>query len=130
MSPIVFKEFRVVIEQDLDEMLHVNNVVFLQFLQEVAINHWHSVAPTEIIESLRWVVKKHEIEYFNPAQLGDTLELHTWIESIEGVTSRRFYEIYTNNKLVVKANTIWVAVNPITKRPKRLDPSLKSYLFQ
>lgn len=120
-----FTEYRIVKEEDLDEMLHVNNVVYLQFLQEIAISHWYSVAPKKTIESIRWIVRKHEIEYLHPAQLGDKLKLQTWISSIGGVSSERLYEIYLGEKLVVKAKTTWIAVNPITQKPQRLDSTLK-----
>jgi acyl-CoA thioester hydrolase len=108
---------------DLDELEHVNNVVYFSYLQEAAITHWYSSVPTEISDSLRWVVKKHEIEYFKPAFLNDVLTIKTWIDSFGGVTCLRLYEIFRDADLIVQAQTQWVAIDPVTMKPKRLDVS-------
>lgn len=130
MTPIVFSESRTVVKQNLDELNHVNNVVYLEFLQDVAIHHWHTAAPAQTIESLRWIVRKHEIEYLKPARLNDVLEVKTWVESFSGVTSHRFYEISIDGVIIVKANTIWIAIDPVSQKPKRLSNDIMSYFFE
>jgi acyl-CoA thioester hydrolase len=114
---------------DLDELEHVNNIVYFSYLQKVAIEHWYSAVPTYISEALRWVVKKHEIEYFKPAFLNDLLTIKTWIGSFGGVTCVRFYEIHRNADLIVKAQTQWVALDPKTMKPKRLDVTRLEEIF-
>jgi acyl-CoA thioester hydrolase len=114
---------------DLDELEHVNNVVYFSYLQEAAIQHWYSAVPTEISDSLRWVVKKHEIEYFKPAFLNDILTIKTWIDSFGGVTCLRFYEIFRDTDLIVQAQTQWVAIDPVTMKPKRLDTKILEEIF-
>lgn len=130
MFPKVYTETREVTEGDIDEMLHVNNVVYLQFLQDLAISHWYSVAPSPLVDSLRWVVKKHEIEYFYPARLGDPLLLKTWVSELTGVTSTRNYEIYTGQHLTIQAKTLWISVDPDTHKPKRIPPGIKELFFE
>lgn len=131
MKPLIYSEARVVTKADIDELGHVNNVVYLQYLQDLAINHWYSKAPKQITDTLRWIVKKHDIEYFYPAKLGDELLLKTWISSLKGVTSERQYEIHLNERLVVKASTLWVSVNPISQRPQRIDiTAITPYFFE
>ncbi len=121
----VFTQTRLICETDLDELRHVNNVVYLKFLQEVAIRHWDSLAPQEIRDSIRWIVRKHEIEYLYPARLHDRIELITWVSSAAGVSSERCYEIHLNGKVIVKARTLWIAVDPVTQKPMRISDAIK-----
>ena len=129
MKPITYSEFITVIQEDLDELNHVNNVRYFDFLQQAAVAHWYGSVPNELSESMRWVVKKHEIEYFKPAFLGDLLRIDTWVNSFSGVTSLRHYEIYKNDQLILKAQTLWVAVNPETMQLKRLPVDLWEKYF-
>lgn len=125
MQPPVFTQTRIITEANLDDMQHVNNVVYLQFLQDVATAHWAVLAPAEIADAVKWVVRKHEIEYFHPARLGDEIELLTWVSSASGVSSERSYEIHLNGKVVVKARTLWIAVDPVTQKPLRISEEIK-----
>lgn len=129
MNPIIYSEFRTVVPEDLDELNHVNNVRYFDFLQQAAVAHWYGSVPKELSESMRWVVKKHEIEYFKPAFLGDILKINTWVNEFSGVTSLRNYEIYKKEQLILKAKTLWVAVNPETMQLKRLPVNLWEIYF-
>lgn len=131
MKPKVYITTRIVQEQDLDEMNHVNNVVYLEYLQDLATEHWEKQVPPAILEELNWVVRKHEIAYFRPARLDDLLTLKTWVESFSGVTSIRHYEIFLNDQLIVQAKTEWIAVDPQTHKPKRIKTAdLLSLFFE
>ncbi|MBX2953994.1 MAG: acyl-CoA thioesterase [Leadbetterella sp.] len=121
----VFTQTREICEADIDEMQHVNNVVYLKFLQEVAISHWDSLAPQKVRDSIRWIVRKHEIEYLYPARLHDRIELVTWVSSASGVSSERCYEIRLNGRVIVKARTLWIAVDPLTQKPLRISEEIK-----
>ncbi|UBM60849.1 acyl-CoA thioesterase [Marinilongibacter aquaticus] len=113
--------FRIRVEpQHLDEMNHVNNAVFVSFLQEAALSHWYAVATAEEVESVRWVAKRHEIDYLKSAYLNDELCIFTWIATYNAVSTRRMYEIYHKEQKIVQAETVWVALDPETLRPKRL----------
>lgn len=129
MNPIIYSEFKTVVLEDLDELNHVNNVRYFDFLQQAAVAHWYGSVPRELSESMRWVVKKHEIEYFKPAFLGDILTINTWVNEFSGVTSLRNYEIYKKEQLILKAQTLWVAVNPETMQLKRLPVNLWEMYF-
>ena len=131
MTPKIFTDFHTVGKDDIDELMHVNNIVYLKILQELAIRHWESSAPKEAKDALKWVVKKHEIEYFYQAGLGQELLLKTWIETLSGATSLRRYEIYLGEKLVVRASTSWVAIHPSTLKPIRIPVDiLEPYFFE
>ena len=129
MKPRIYEHTVKVAEADLDELNHVNNVVYFSYLQQAAMAHWYSSVPTEISESMRWVVKKHEIEYFKSAVLDDEIIVKTWVDNFSGVTSDRHYEIYKDNILLVKARTLWVALDPISMRPKRVPTDLWEKYF-
>lgn len=114
----------------LDELEHVNNVVYFEFLQEAAIQHWYSIADQATIDAVRWVVRKHEIEYFKPAKLGDKLEITTWVETFTAISSLRKYEIRIKNTLIVQAATLWIALDTATMKPRRLDKSVSELFFE
>ncbi|MBK9935801.1 MAG: acyl-CoA thioesterase [Cytophagaceae bacterium] len=128
-TPKVFSQNITVTKEHLDEMHHVNNLVYIGFLLDAATAHWNTTVPAEISDTIRWVVRKHEIEYLKQAEEGDILTVKTWVDDFEGVTSLRYYEILKNNSLVVKAKTLWVALDAFTLKPKRLDPAALKILF-
>ena len=108
----------------LDEMKHVNNVVFLKLLQDVAIDHWYAEADQAQRDSIRWIARKHEIEYLKPAFLNDLLKIDTWIESFNAVSTLRKYEIYKRDQLIVQASTLWVALDANSLKPMRLSQDI------
>ena len=129
MKPKIYEHIIKVAEADIDELNHVNNVVYFNYLQQGAMAHWYSSVPTEISDSMRWVVKKHEIEYLKPAFLGDSIIVKTWVDNFSGVTFDRIYEIYKDYILLVKASTVWVALDPVSMRPKRVPADLWENYF-
>jgi acyl-CoA thioester hydrolase len=131
MHPIIFEIFVEVETADIDELGHVNNVNYFHYLQKAAMAHWYSSVPLEISDAIRWVVKKHEIEYFKPAFAGQKLKILTWIEHLKGLSSERKYEIYYENSLLVKAKTLWISVDPKSLKPKRLPTNnLESFFMK
>lgn len=129
MAPKTFTQTHVVSPEDIDFLGHVNNIVYLQLLLDVANKHWCTIAPDDIQQSIRWVVRKHTIEYFAPAFLGNELEIKTWIAKLEGVKCHRAYEILLQGKRLVGASTDWVSVHPSTMKPKRVGESILPYFF-
>lgn len=69
-----------------------------------------------------WVVRRHTIEYFIPAYAGESLDLHTWIEWVKDCQSVRRYLLTREgqSRIIAKAETLWVCVDPVTGRPKRV----------
>jgi len=114
---------------DIDELNHVNNVVYLRWVQLVAAAHWNSIPNGEIRVKHLWVALRHEIDYLNPAFLGDEIEGHTWVSSMEGVKSIRHVEFYVREKCLAKAKTIWCLIDSVTWKPKRITPDIKA-LFE
>jgi acyl-CoA thioester hydrolase len=122
MNKKVFERRLTVTTSDIDNLNHVNNVGYLQWVQDVASAHWELMASEEMKQIYSWVVLKHEIEYFAPAFLGNELMVRTWVEKSEGVRSERHVEISSmeTNKLLVRAKTVWCLLDTATMRPIRI----------
>ena len=117
----------IVSKNDLDELNHVNNVIYIHWVQEIAKNHWKSLVSSEIIKNYYWVLLEHQIKYLHPAFLGDKIILKTYIEKTEVVKSNRIVEIYNTdtNKLLVTSKTIWCLINAKTKKPNRITDEIR-----
>jgi acyl-CoA thioester hydrolase len=111
---------------DIDDLNHVNNAVYLQYIQDVATAHWYNQASVTLVENVVWVVRRHEIDYLKQAILGDVLTVSTWVGEHTAATWDRHVEIYrqANNQLIAKAKSIWVPLDRHTMRIKRIEGSL------
>ena len=113
---------------DLDEQRHVNNVVYLRWVQEVAIAHWEALSSPEQRAKLAWVARRHEIDYLAPGVLGDELALRTWVGPAEGLAFERLTEILRprDGKVLARARTLWIPVDAATGRPRRVDAAVRA----
>ncbi len=112
--------------EDIDELQHVNNVVYLKWVQDVASAHWNSVASDEMKGQYAWVVLKHEIEYFSPAFLHDKITARTRVHHSEGVRSERHVELFNQKtgKLLARAKTTWCLLDAATMKPRRVEQDI------
>jgi acyl-CoA thioester hydrolase len=115
--------------EDIDELGHVNNVVYLRWAQHVAAAHWNVLASDEIRTQNLWVALRHEIDYLNPAFLGDDVIGYTWVSAVEGAKSIRHVEFYREEKCLAKVKTNWCFLDASTMKPKRISQDLKA-LFE
>lgn len=122
----VFEYLLQVTEEHIDELQHVNNVVYVQFMQDVADKHWHSVVLNELEKEVVWVVRRHEIDYLHQAVLGDELLIRTWTGEHTTVSWDRHYEIIrpSDQKKIITAKSVWVLLDKTTGRPRRIGESL------
>ena len=122
MSTTPFEISVAVMPADIDEQNHVNNTVYLRWVQEVATAHWQAIASSEAQEGIGWVVLRHEIDYKAPACLDDQIELRTWVGKATRLTFERFTEILrrSDGQLLSKARTLWCPINAQTGRPVRV----------
>jgi acyl-CoA thioester hydrolase len=122
MSSTLFEMTVSVMPGDIDEQNHVNNTVYLRWVQEVATAHWQAIASSEAQEGIGWVVLRHEIDYKTPACLGDDVVLRTWVGKATRLTFERFTEILRSSDvhLLSKARTLWCPINAQTGRPVRV----------
>ena len=113
---------------DIDEHGHVNNIVYLRWVQEVASAHWRAVAPAAARESLFWVVVRHEIDYKRQAYLGDEIVAFTWV----GTATRRTFERHTelvraaDRRVVARALTLWCPMDVKTGKPTDVTDEVRS----
>ena len=114
--------------QDIDEQKHVNNTVYLRWVQEVANAHWRALTSPEAQKAIGWVVLRHEIDYKAPANSGDQIILRTCVGKATRATFERFTEIYraADRQLLAQACTLWVPVNNETGRPSRVSAQVRA----
>lgn len=118
-------------EEDIDQNEHVNNVVYLKWVQDVAIAHWNAASTDQMKEENVWVISRHEIDYLNSCFLNDEIVAKTWVGQTEGVRSVRHVEIHnkTTGKIAAKVATTWILLDPKTLRPKRISEELRQVFF-
>jgi acyl-CoA thioester hydrolase len=111
---------------DIDELGHVNNAVWVQWIQDMATSHWQAVAAPEHIAAYIWVVTRHEIDYRGNIAAGDSVTGRTWIESLpKGAQfDRRVDFLNAAGKVIVLANTTWAMLAKATGRPVRVRPDI------
>ena len=113
-------------EQHLDDLNHVNNVIYVQWMQDIASKHWNTYVSDKLKEEVLWMTKRHEIDYYNQAFLHDELRMETWTGDYTNVTWKRHYEITrpSDNKKIIAAASVWIAVDKKTQRVRRIDDEL------
>ena len=108
-------------EADIDELGHVNNAVYVRWIQDVATAHWRATARPEHVDRYVWVVTRHEIDYRRATGPGERLTARTWVGEPQGARFDRSVEIVgTDGAVRVAARTIWALVDRATMRPLRV----------
>ena len=117
-------------EADIDELGHVNNVIYLRWVQDVATAHWNYAAPAALKEAYAWVVIRHEIDYLNPAFLGDEIIGYTWVGKHQGAKFDRYVRLCQagTEKVLAEAKTTWCLLDAKTLRPRRIEEDVLSVL--
>ena len=78
---------------DIDLMGHVNNTVYVRWVEKIAVEHWETVAPGKLSSKYLFVMLRHEIDYREQVLLDDTVELRTWLGRAKGPRFERFVDI-------------------------------------
>lgn len=108
-------------EAHIDGLSHVNNVVYLQWVNDISERHWNHLSLAKgLKEKYFWVVLRHELDYLNQAVLDDELTLLTWVGASRGVKSVRHVEIYKGDSLLLKAASTWCLIDAKTLKPTRI----------
>lgn len=109
---------------------HVNNVHYVQWMQEAAVAHFTAAGGSPIMQAhgATWVVRSHRVEYLRPALAGDRLIVRTWVEDFRRVMSLRKYEFARagDRAVLAKGETEWVFVDLATGRPKSIPQELRA----
>jgi acyl-CoA thioester hydrolase len=106
---------------DIDALGHVNNTIYLRWVQDVATAHWRAVARAEDVDCYIWVVTRHEIDYLRATLVGDALTVTTWVGVPKGARFDRFVEIAgADGRLRARAMTIWALFDRASGRAIRV----------
>jgi len=119
-NKVSFKHSFKVKLHDIDTLNHVNNIVYLQWVQEIAYMHWDELASPAMKEDYIWMVLRHEIDYLSQSYVGDTITIYTWIDESAGVKSARIVHIYCDDKILTKSKTTFCLLDKETLKPKRI----------
>jgi acyl-CoA thioester hydrolase len=110
---------------DIDENGHVNNVVYVRWVQEIATAHWRGRASEEARESWTWVVLRHEIDYRRPLFPGEKARARTWVGECSGPRFIRYVRIDgPRGEVCAQAVSEWCLLNMKTRRPTRVPDAL------
>lgn len=114
--------------EDIDQMGHVNNVVYLRYAQDAAVAHWLAFASEEQLRDYVWVARRHEIDYLRPAFPGDELLARTWVGEATGATYERFVDITRpkDGEVLAKVRSVWVLLDAKSLRPRRITEGLRT----
>ncbi|HYS95017.1 MAG TPA: thioesterase family protein [Chthoniobacterales bacterium] len=150
MTAATFEMIVSVLPGDIDEQNHVNNTVYLRWIQDVATAHWKSLASAESQAAIGWIVLRHEIDYKMPASLGNEILLRTWVGKASRLKFERFTEIrrksgrsnaepssgeidppqdgfaVANNQVLAQARTVWVPIDVRTGKPARVSADVRA----
>lgn len=120
----VYRHTFTVSDNTVDGNGHVNNVVYVQWMQDVAIAHCDANGGTEATDVVgaTWVARSHRIDYLSPAFAGERITALTWVVDFRRVRSRRRYRFLrtSDNTLLARGETDWVFVDVQTGRPKTI----------
>ncbi len=108
--------------EDIDELGHVNNAVWVRWIQDMATSHWAVTAAPEHVDAYIWVVTRHEIDYRGNVALSESVTGRTWIEKPpRGATfDRRVEFVNEAGKVIVSANTTWAMLDRASGRLMRV----------
>ncbi|WP_066557832.1 acyl-CoA thioesterase [Croceicoccus bisphenolivorans] len=114
--------------EHIDFMGHVNNAVWLQWAQEIAIAHWEAVADPTHVDAYLWVVTRHEIDYRGNISEGESVEAETRIETPP--TGARFERLIDfmpaagGRRPIVSVRSTWAMIGRDSGRLLRVPPEV------
>ena len=113
---------------DIDELGHVNNVTYLRWVQDAAVAHWTAAAPAAEQARLFWIVLRHEIDYRQPAHLGDAIVARTWVGTATRLRFERHTEILraSDGCRLARALTLWCPIDAGTRKPTPVSAEVRA----
>lgn len=110
---------------DIDELGHVNNAVWVRWIQDVATAHWAAVAPAEHQAAYVWVVTRHEIDYRGNVVAGEAVTAETWVGEPKGARFDRHVRFTgADGRVRVEAKTTWALIERASGRLLRVRPEI------
>jgi acyl-CoA thioester hydrolase len=127
MAQEIFRQRLSIAPSDIDELGHVNNIVYLRWAQEIATAHWRARAGDDLVSRYVWVVTRHEADYRASLVLGDDVEVRTWVDdAARGALWARFVEIGAVGaaKPAAQIKSMWCMLDAATRKPRRVTPDI------
>ena len=117
---------------DIDELGHVNNAVWVRWIQDLAVAHWAAVAPAEHQAAYVWVVTRHEVDYRGNLTLGESATGETWVsDPPRGARfDRRFRFVGADGKVRVEGVSTWALLDRASGRLLRIRPEVAAPFLQ
>lgn len=111
---------------DIDANGHVNNVVYLDWAQQIAIAHWEARQPPEDQARWAWICLRHEVDYRRALMPGETAQARTWVATApDGPRFDRYVRIDgPDGAMCAQAKTTWCLIEQASGRPKRVPPEI------
>ena len=109
-----------IVPGDIDHMGHVNNSVYLKWVQDAVIRYWESLAPADAVARHLWVALSHEIRYRRPAFLDDLVIADVIAERVEGAKALFTTVIKRGEEVIAEVTSSWCCLDSVTRRPVRL----------
>jgi acyl-CoA thioester hydrolase len=123
MAPQTAQTFEYDVEvtaTDIDDMGHVNNAVYLNWVQKAVLDHWHCIAPEEASAALLWVALKHKIRYRHPAFLADHVAVTVVLKKLLGALAFYTTMINRGDEVLAEVESCWCCLDAVTRKPVRL----------
>lgn len=114
-------------DEDIDVLGHVNNAVWVRWMEAIATAHWAALAPADAQARYIWVVTRHEIDYRGNVAAGETVIARTWIgDPPRGARFDRLISFTgaADGKTRVEARTTWAMIEQETGRLARVPADL------
>lgn len=127
-NTVYYQHSVIVKEKDIDNLNHVNNVVYLQWVNDISEKHWEILSNDAIKSKYFWVCIRHEIDYVNEAFLEDEVTVYTWVGESKGVKSIRYVHIYKGDILLAKVASTWCLIDAKTHKPTRIKEDILELL--
>jgi acyl-CoA thioester hydrolase len=105
---------------DIDHMGHVNNSVYLKWVQDAVVDYWRTVAPADAVASHLWVALKHEISYLKPTFLQDHVVAEVVAEKVEGARAYFTTVVRRGQEVLSEVKSCWCCLDSSSLRPVRL----------
>jgi len=105
---------------DIDHMGHVNNSVYLKWVQDAVVDYWQSVAPADAVARHLWVALKHEITYLRPTFLQDVVVAEVIAEKVQGARAMFTTVLRRGEEVLSEIKSSWCCLDAATQRPARL----------
>jgi acyl-CoA thioester hydrolase len=126
----VFRHPVAIQPDDIDHMGHVNNSVYLKWVQDAVIDYWSSVAPPDAVARHLWVALKQEISYLLPTFLQDKVVAEVIAEKVEGARAYFRTVLLRGEDVLSEIRSCWCCLDAATQRPVRLAREIAGRFLQ